>query len=94
MPQLTDFTQKRELMNDVRLTDFTERTLAALGIAVKHEIETFENQIEIVSGFQSSELKNEYLKECHDTLEDLNLVRVQIMNATIQVKMMEQVKNN
>lgn len=77
-----------------KLTDFTQKELMLLSLAVDDKIETCQNNLGTLSNFDYSEFKVEQLRYWNEQLEAYMLWKVQIMNAAIEVKKSDIAKYN
>lgn len=77
-----------------KLTDFTQKELMLLSLAVDDKIQSCQNNLGTLSNFDYSEFKVEQLKYWNEQLEAYMLWKVQIMNAAIEVKKSDIAKYN
>lgn len=77
-----------------KLTDFTQKELMLLSLAVDDKIQTCQNNLGTLSNFDDSEFKVEQLRYWNEQLEAYMLWKVQIMNAAIEVKKSDIAKYN
>lgn len=77
-----------------KLTDFTQKELMLLSLAVDDKIQTCQNNLGTLSNFDYSEFKVEQLRYWNEQLEAYMLWKVQIMNAAIEVKKSDIAKYN
>lgn len=77
-----------------KLTDFTQKELMLLSLAVDDKIQTCQNNLGTLSNFDYSEFKVDQLRYWNEQLEAYMLWKVQIMNAAIEVKKSDIAKYN
>lgn len=77
-----------------RLSDFSQKEIQLLHLAVNDKIETCQNNLRTLADFDDGEFKLDQLKYWNEQLEIYMLWRVQLLNAGIEVRKTELAKFN
>ena len=71
---------------ETKLSDFSEKELALLQLAVDDKVKTCTNNLEILSKFEDSEFKEKQSAFWFENLDTYQLWTTQIMNAIVEVR--------
>lgn len=77
-----------------RLTDFSSKELTWLGVLLTNEKEKLFKALEQIDSFDSDEMKAHFFEHFRERLEICTQWDTKVMEASVELKMQENIKSN